>query len=80
MALMKDGLWQIVNGSEKAPTSGGDALTKFNSRNDRALAVVVLLVDPTLLYLLGEPTDPVEVWKTLGRNSSKKKPGRIALI
>ena len=71
MALMKEGLWKIVNGSEKAPTER-DALTKFNSWKDRALAIVVLSVDPTLLYILGEPTDPVEVWKTLSEQYQKK--------
>ena len=25
---------------------------------DRALAIVVLAIDPALLYLIGEPTDP----------------------
>uniref|UniRef100_A0A1X7UF57 Retrovirus-related Pol polyprotein from transposon TNT 1-94 n=1 Tax=Amphimedon queenslandica TaxID=400682 RepID=A0A1X7UF57_AMPQE len=39
---------------------------------DRALAIVVLSVDPTLLYILGEPTDPVEVWKTLSEQYQKK--------
>ena len=71
MALMKEGLWKIVNGSEKAPTER-DALTKFNSRKDRALAIVVLSVDTMLVYILGEPTDPVEVWKTLSEQYQKK--------
>ena len=36
---------------------------KFVERHDRALAIVVLSIDPSLLYLTGEPTDPKEIWK-----------------
>ena len=32
---------------------------KFIARRDQALATVVLLIDPSLLYLLGDPQDPV---------------------
>jgi hypothetical protein len=71
MALMKDGLWNMVNGTETAP-AGGEALVKFISRKDLTLAIIVLSVDPTLLYLLGEPTDPVDVWKALSDQFQKK--------
>ncbi len=53
MALMKDGLWSIVNATEVAPVGNAEALRKFNGRKDRALAVIVLSVE--LLYLLGNP-------------------------
>jgi hypothetical protein len=29
------------------------------------LATIVLAVDPSLLYLIGEPEDPAVVWKKL---------------
>ena len=65
MALIKDGLWSIVNGTEEAP--GEDAAaerhTKFAARKDHALATIVLSVEPSLLYLLGDPQDPIQVWK-----------------
>jgi hypothetical protein len=33
-------------------------------RRDRALATIVLAVDPSLLYLIGtDPEDPAVVWK-----------------
>ena len=60
MALMKDGLWEIVSGTETAP-EGGDDRAKFQSRHDGALAIIVLSLDPSLLYLLGEPKSLVDV-------------------
>ena len=66
MALMKDSLWGIVSGTEEAPgEENADARRKFIVRKDRALAIIVLAVDPSLLYLLGEPEDPKAVWKKL---------------
>ena len=62
MALVKDGLWGIVSGSETAPTEGADQRAKFAARKDKALAIIVLAVEPSLLYLIGaDPTDPVVV-------------------
>ena len=49
-------------GTEVAPGEVEDGHGKFVSRRDKALAIVVLSVDPTLLYLIGEPTDPKAVW------------------
>ena len=70
MALMKEGLWSIVNGTEHAPEAeGGD---KFSTRRDRALATIVLSVDPSLLYLIGSPEDPVEVWRMLANQFQRK--------
>ena len=59
MALMKDSLWGIVSGTEEAPgEENADAQRKFMARRDRALAITVLAVDPSLLYLLGDPGGP----------------------
>ena len=66
MALMKEGLWRIVTGDEVAP--GG----KFAVRRDLALATVVLSGDRSLLYLIGNPEDPVVVWKKLADQFEKK--------
>uniref|UniRef100_A0A1X7VR57 DUF4219 domain-containing protein n=1 Tax=Amphimedon queenslandica TaxID=400682 RepID=A0A1X7VR57_AMPQE len=71
MALMKNSLWKIVNGTETEP-AGAEALTKFNSRKDRALAIIILSIDLTLLHLLWDPTNPVEVWKALSDQFLKK--------
>ena len=65
MALVRDGLWSIVAGTETLPGEGGDRRSKFIARRDRALATIVLAVDPSLLYLIGDPEDPVTVWQKL---------------
>ena len=71
MALMKDGLWGIVNGTE-TPPGEANAHAKFLTRKDRALAVIVLSIEPSLLYLIGDPDDPITVWKKLSDQFQKK--------
>ena len=73
MALMKDSLWGIVSGSETAPSQADvDKYAKFVNRRNRALAIIVLAVDTSLLYLLGDPEDPEAVWKKLMDQFQKK--------
>ena len=72
MSLIKDGLWGIINGSERAPEENDGAYSKFISRKNRALAIIVLSIDPCLLYLLGDPTDPTAVWERLSTQFQKK--------
>eukprot|EP00794_Sanderia_malayensis_P006281 gene6281-7003_t len=73
MALMKDGLWSIVDESETAPPrTEADKYAKFVNRRNRALAIIVLSIDPSLLYLLGDPQDPVTVWKKIADQFQKK--------
>ena len=38
---------------------------KFLARKDKALATIVLPVQPSLRYLIGDPEDPSEVWQKL---------------
>ena len=71
MALMRDGSWDIVNNKEKIPTEGDKDILKFLSR-DRALASMILSVDPSLLYLIRDPDDPVVVWNKLADQFQKK--------
>ena len=42
------------------------------ARKDRALTIIVLAVDPSLLYLLGEPEDPQAVWRRLEEQFQRK--------
>ena len=51
-----------------------DAVTvaKFNVRQDKALALLGLSIDPTLLYLLDGIDDPKAAWKTLHDQYCKK--------
>ena len=77
MALLKDNLWGIVTGTEtepRRPDQGGDEGThkKFVVRRDKALAIIVLAVDPSLLYLIGDPEDPKDVWKKLQDQFQRK--------
>ena len=58
MALVKEGLWSIVSGTETEPVG---QVAKFRSRMDRALATIVLAIEPSLLYLLEDPQDPTVV-------------------
>ena len=54
-----------MSGTETAPEEAGERRTKFLARRGRALATIVLPVEPSLLYLIGDPKDPVAVWKKL---------------
>ena len=65
MALVRHGLWGIVSGTETVPAEGGDRRLKFLARRDCALATIVLAVEPSLLYLIGDPEDPIAVWEKL---------------
>ena len=69
---MKEDLWRIVTGQETTPTSGEGEQAKFAARRDRALATVVLSLDTSLLYLVGNPEDPVVVGKKLADQFEKK--------
>lgn len=71
LALLRDGLWGIVQGTEVAPGEAA-ALAKFNVRRDKALAIVGLSIDPTLLYLLDGIDDPGAAWKKLHDQYCKK--------
>ena len=73
MALVCDGLWNIVAGTEKEPDGAEAAQLKFRGRRDRVLATVVLSIDPSLLYLIGaDPKDPVAVWGMLQSQFQRK--------
>ena len=40
-------------------------LERYAARRHKALATVVLSVDLFLLYIIGDPVDPISVWKKL---------------
>ena len=74
MALMKEDLWGIVNETEDTPAIDASAarVAKYCARRDRASAIIVLSIEPSLLYLLGEPKNPVESWKKIEGQFQKK--------
>ena len=59
MALKKDGVWAIVSGTEEAPVSDADPkeMERYAASRDKALATIVLSVDLSLLYLIGDPVE-----------------------
>ena len=73
MALIKDVLWSIVSGMERESTERDEALEKFAVKCDKALATIVLAMEPHLLYLYGNDlTDPVAVWRVLSEQFQRK--------
>ena len=73
MALIKEGLWCIVNETEVEPTEEADQQAKFAARSDKTLVTIVLAVKPSPLYLIGaDSTDPVKVWKCLADQFQRK--------
>ena len=74
MALIRDSVWKIVNGTEIVPDSRTEMglHAKYLSRKDRALATIALSLEPSLLYLIGDPDDPIVVWKELADQFQKK--------
>ena len=49
MALIKEGLWGIVNGTERAPTENADQHARFAARRDKVLATIVLAITKSAL-------------------------------
>ena len=73
MALVRDGVWGIVSGTETAPPEEEAVRrSRFLANRNRALATIILVVDPALLYLIGDPEGPVVVWKKLQDQFQKK--------
>lgn len=74
MALKKEGVWGVVSGTEAAPAEDADDKVKerYAARRDKALATIVLSVDTLLLYLLGNPDNPLSVWRKLEEQFQKK--------
>ena len=60
MALIRDGVWNIVNGTEIVPNSRTEMglHAKYLLRKDHTLAMIVLSLEPSLLYLIENLDDP----------------------
>ena len=75
MGLMKDGVFGIVVGNETAPAEDGSDAAKspFQRRKDKAIANIVLAIDPALLYILEDNLDdPKVIWDKLAGHFQKK--------
>ena len=64
MLLMNLDLWSIVNGSEGPPEVAAN-VPAYQRRVNKALSTIVLAISPSLLYLIGEPESPSQVWLKL---------------
>ena len=75
MALTKKDLWSIVSETKESPGEGAitTIVAKYRARKDWALAMIVLSIELSLLYLLGDdPKKPVDVWNKLKGQFQKK--------
>ena len=84
LTLMRDKLWKYISEPDAEPPDSSDADTrrKYNERLDCCLAVIVLFFYPSLLYLVGDPTNPVvcRSMDKIQRNFSKKDMGKQAQV
>ena len=71
---MGDGLWNIINEMKIVPNSRTDVIlhTKYLLWKDHALAMIVLSVESSHFYLVGDPGDLVVVWEKLADQFWKK--------
>ena len=74
MSLMKEGLWRIVDGTKPVPMTPATAVAAYGNSKEKALAILVLLVEPSVFHLIGDTEDPNTVWK----NSFAKRCGQIS--
>ena len=73
MLLISQELFGYVNGTKTAPADQATAAYRtFVINRDKALAAIVLAVDSSLLYLLGDPVDPAVVWERINNTFQKK--------
>ena len=74
MALIKENWFGIVMKKELAPSGENSSveLGKFEVRRNKALALIVLGMDPSLLHLVGKIEDPSELWTKLESTFQKK--------
>ena len=82
MALVREGLWGFVSGTEVAPEVGTEAEAKYLARRDQALATIVLAVETSLLYLLGDLSCKIWPWQKVAPRTifcRKKWPPRPIL-
>ena len=81
LVLRSKGLWPIVNGTEKKPSEGDEAIKKFDQRSDIALSTILLLVHDSYVSPVIYLSDPKDVWNTLAKQyKSVSQASRDALL
>ena len=72
MALVREGLWGIVSGTETAPAKAATAKRSFSPEGIvRWLRSSLQLIRRCCIYLIGDPEDPVAVWQKLQNQFQK---------
>ena len=61
-----------MDGTEAAPCRVSDRYAKFFTRRKPAPAIIVLSVEPSLLYLVGDPGNPATVLGKLANQLQKR--------
>ncbi len=74
MALLKEDLWSVVSTPEPPDpaTATAASVVQYQRRQEKALATIVLTINPSLLYLLPNPEDPAVVWQQLRDHFQKR--------
>ena len=74
MNLIKEDLFGFIDCTETTPAdgSGDTVVNKYKQRKAKCLAMIVLAVDPKLLYIVGDPEDPLVVWNKLKDTFQRK--------
>jgi len=60
----------IISNTEDCPGEA-EKYRKYRVRRERALATIVLAIDTSLLYLLGDPQDPAKFCEELSNQFQK---------
>ena len=70
---MREDLSGFIDGTKIAPGEDNPtALASYSKRSNKALSLIVLSIEPRLLYIIGEPKDPLTVWEKLSATYMKK--------
>ena len=74
MALVRERLRGIVSNTENCPDEASEAekLRRYMAKRYRVLANIVLAIDTSLLYLLGDSQVSAKVWEELSNQFQKR--------
>lgn len=71
MHLMNKGLWNLVKGTEKAPTDA-KLLSEWEKREDKAKAIIGLGLSDTQLHLVDLAKSSKDIWEQLSKLFGEK--------
>lgn len=66
--LIAKELFDIVDGSEKEPTTGAEAKAEFKKRKQKAFSLLALTVSSELVYLISDCEEPDDAWTRLQKH------------